>query len=397
MKQLLVSLAAGVALTLSAPAADSLPKLTQLLAESSDAQLQLDVLRGLSFSIQGRRSAPMPAGWDAVDKKLAVSSNVEVRTLAQAHSLKFGSPTALAALRRTAADTSANAAVRRAAVDSLLSVRDAQLPPLLLSLLAEPDLRGSALRGLAAFDDAKTAPAVLGVYASLPPAEKRDALNTLASRLAYAKPLLAAVAEQKVPRTDLTAELVRQLRNLKDAALANQIDEVWGVVKEATADQQKEIARVRAIYQAGGSQPGNAPRGRVLYNQLCAQCHHFFDFGGAVGPDITGANRGDVAYLLENILVPNAVIPIDYRVSTIEMKDDRVLTGIVKERTAQALVVQTPNEKLTLPLAEVRKVEATEFSMMPEGLIAQLKDQQIRDLLYYLGRPGQVPLPAGAK
>ena len=116
-----------------------------------------------------------------------------------------------------------------------------------------------------------------------------------------------------------------------------------------------------------------------------------------MGPDITGANRGDVGYLLENILYPNAVIPIDYRVSTIEMKDDRVLTGIVKERTSQALVVQTPNEKLTLPMAEVKKVEASEFSMMPEGLIAQLNDQQIRDLLYYLGRLGQVPLPAGAK
>ena len=397
MKHLILSLVAGVAITLSAPAADSLPKLTQILAESSDAQLQLDVLRGLTFSVQGRRSAPMPAGWDAVEKKLAASPNAEVRTLAQALSLKFGSPTALAALRQTAADASANAGIRRAAVDSLLAVRDTQLPALLQTLLKEPELRGVALRGLAGFDDAKTAPAVLAVYGSLGGAEKRDALNTLASRLAYAKPLLAAVAEQKVPRTDLTAELVRQLRNLKDAGIAKQIDEVWGVVKEATADQQKEITRVRAIYQAGGSQPGDESKGRVLYNQLCAQCHHLFDFGGAVGPDITGANRGDVAYLLENILFPNAVIPIDYRVSTIEMKDDRVLTGIVKERTPQALVIQTPNEKLTLPLAEVKKVEASEFSMMPEGLIAQLNDQQIRDLLYYLGRPGQVPLPAGAK
>ena len=397
MKHLILSLVAGVAITLSAPAADSLPKLTQILAESSDAQLQLDVLRGLTFSVQGRRSAPMPDGWDAVEKKLAASLNAEVRTLAQALSLKFGSPTALAALRQTAADASANAGIRRAAVDSLLAVRDTQLPALLQTLLKEPELRGVALRGLAGFDDAKTAPAVLAVYGSLGGAEKRDALNTLASRLAYAKPLLAAVAEQKVPRTDLTAELVRQLRNLKDADIAKQIDEVWGVVKEATADQQKEITRVRAVYQAGGSQPGDESKGRALYNQLCAQCHHLFDFGGAVGPDITGANRGDVAYLLENILFPNAVIPIDYRVSTIEMKDDRVLTGIVKERTPQALVIQTPNEKLTLPLAEVKKVEASEFSMMPEGLIAQLNDQQIRDLLYYLGRPGQVPLPAGAK
>ncbi len=397
MKRFLTSLTAGVAMAVSVSAADSLPKLTQLLAETSDAQMQLDVLRGLTFSVQGRRSAPMPAGWDAVEKKLAASPNTEVRTLAQALSLKFGSPSALAALRQTAADATANAGARRAAVDSLLAVRDTRLPSLLQALLKEPELRGVALRGLAGFDDAKTSSAVLAVYSLLGGAEKRDALNTLASRLAYAKPLLSAVAGQKIPRTDLTAELVRQLRNLKDAGLSKQIDEAWGIVKEASPDQEKEIAKFRAVYQAGGSQPGDAAKGRVLYNQLCSQCHHLFDFGGAVGPDITGANRGDVNYLLENILFPNAVIPIDYRVSTIEMKDDRVLTGIVKERTTQALVVQTPNEKLTLPLAEVKKVEASEYSMMPEGLITQLKDQQIRDLLYYLGRPGQVPLPAGAK
>jgi hypothetical protein len=31
--------------------------------------------------------------------------------------------------------------------------------------------------------------------------------------------------------------------------------------------------------------------------------------------------------------------------------------------------------------------------MMPEGLLAPLTDQEVRDLLYYLTRLGQVPLP----
>jgi hypothetical protein len=30
---------------------------------------------------------------------------------------------------------------------------------------------------------------------------------------------------------------------------------------------------------------------------------------------------------------------------------------------------------------------------MPEGLIDPFTDQEVRDLLYYLTRPGQVPLP----
>ena len=38
-----------------------------------------------------------------------------------------------------------------------------------------------------------------------------------------------------------------------------------------------------------------------------------FDTGGKVGPDLTGSNRGDLDYLLQNIVDPNAVIPNDYR------------------------------------------------------------------------------------
>jgi len=31
--------------------------------------------------------------------------------------------------------------------------------------------------------------------------------------------------------------------------------------------------------------------------------------------------------------------------------------------------------------------------MMPEGLLGSLTEQEVRDLLYYLSRSGQVPLP----
>ncbi|MFZ9856025.1 MAG: hypothetical protein ACO3I0_12975, partial [Limisphaerales bacterium] len=68
-----------------------------------------------------------------------------------------------------------------------------------------------------------------------------------------------------------------------------------------------------------------------------------------------------------------------------------------KQQDANGYVVQTATEQVKLPKAEVAKVEQSDQSMMPEGLLAPLTDPEIRDLLYYLGRPGQVPLPAGSK
>ncbi len=394
MKRIILFLPILLLLAGPLPAADSLPQLARILAESEDPQFQLDILRGLNAALQGRRSAPMPAGWEAVEAKLATSPNAEVKTLTQTLSLTFGSPRARAALKETATNPQANPAARRTALESLLAARDPDLPPLLQQLLGDSNVRSAALRGLAAYDDAASPSAILTVYTSLTPAEKRDALNALVSRPAFAKPLLTAVAAGTVPKTDLTAEVVRQLRNLKDAEVAAQITEVWGVMKDTSPDMQAEIEKVKRLYRAGGSTPGDAARGRVVYNKVCAQCHQLFDAGGQVGPDITGANRNDLDYLLQNILFPNAVIPNEYRSSTLETKDGRVVMGVVKSQDANGYVVQTATELVQLPRNEVEQVEQSEQSMMPEGLLEQLQEQEIRDLLYYLSRPGQVPLPA---
>ena len=91
---------------------------------------------------------------------------------------------------------------------------------------------------------------------------------------------------------------------------------------------------------------------------------------------------------------PNAVIPNEYRSSTVETKDGRVLTGIVKQQDGNSLTILTANETLALPRKEIQSQQQSELSMMPEGLLAALSDQEVSDLIYYLSRPGQVPIPA---
>jgi hypothetical protein len=54
---------------------------------------------------------------------------------------------------------------------------------------------------------------------------------------------------------------------------------------------------------------------------------------------------------------------------------------------------QTANELLTISRDEIASMRQSELSMMPEGLLSPLSEQEVRDLLYYLSRSGQVPLP----
>ena len=382
-------------LAIAAHAADpAVDALVSVLSEARDAQLQLDILRGMSDALKGKRDVQMPAGWERVEERLGKSDDQQVKLLTQSLGLTFGSKTALGQLRAVVQDRNADANAPRSALDALLTSRDPELPALLQRLLADPTLRGPAIRGLARFEAPGSAEAVLKIYPELNATEKRDALNMLSSRATYAQPLLAAASSGSVPKKDLTAELIRQLRNLKSAEVDKQLQEVWGAFREASADKKQEIEKYTRVYRAGGSQPGDAVRGRAVYARTCQQCHVLFDVGGNVGPDITGSARADLQYILETIVDPNAVIPHDYRSTTVSTKDDRVITGIVKKDDANALTIATANETLTIPKGDIDSVQVSEISMMPEGLLAQLSDQEVRDLIYYLGRPGQVPLLA---
>ena len=364
------------------------------LGRLADDASRLDVLNGLSVALQGQRKAAMPAGWEAVEAKLSTSANPTIRAVVQSLSLTFGSTRALESLRATLMDKAADAAARKTAFDSLVAAKDAGLPPLLLQLLGDADLRGSALRGIALYDEAKTPEAILAIYGSLNEAHKRDARNTLASRAAWAVPMLKAVDEGKIPKAELTADLVQQLRNLNNPEVDALLAKVWGVARNSTADKQKEIEKYRQIYRAGGSQPGDATRGRAIYAKVCAQCHSLFGSGGHVGPDLTGSNRGDLDYILQNIVDPNAVIPNDYRAWNIDTKDSRSITGVLKEQNDRAVTLVTANETITVPRNEIETINQSQLSMMPEGLLLPLLEQEVRDLIYYLRQPGQAPLIA---
>jgi putative heme-binding domain-containing protein len=87
------------------------------------------------------------------------------------------------------------------------------------------------------------------------------------------------------------------------------------------------------------------------------------------------------------------VIPNEYRSVTIDMKDDRVITGVVKSQDQNSLTVATATETLVLPRGEVTSMFQGELSMMPEGLLDTLKEQEVRDLIYYLRQPVQASLP----
>jgi putative heme-binding domain-containing protein len=254
-------------------------------------------------------------------------------------------------------------------------------------------MRASALQALAAYADPKTPALILERYAKLDADEKSDAISTLASRPAYALALLDAVADKTVARQDLSAFAVRQLLALNDKKVTARVNEVWGTLRPASQEKAALTVKYKKLLTADALRQANLSHGRLVYAKNCASCHKLFGEGGAIGPELTGSQRANLDYVLDNVLDPSAIVPREYRASVLRLVDGRVVQGVVTEETPQIVVVQTPNETLRLPTGDIAGRKESGLSMMPEGLFERLSGEEIRDLVGYLASPQQVPLP----
>ncbi|MGH7956361.1 MAG: c-type cytochrome, partial [Opitutaceae bacterium] len=125
-------------------------------------------------------------------------------------------------------------------------------------------------------------------------------------------------------------------------------------------------------------------RGRAVFQSVCAACHTLNGEGGSIGPDLTGSARDNLGYLLENILFPSALVPLESRLTTLTLKDGRVLAGMIRARSGKTLKLQTMTETMALAATDIVKEEIHPISLMPAGLFDALAATEARDLIAYL-------------
>jgi putative heme-binding domain-containing protein len=369
-----------------------LAPLVKVLADANQ-DVQLDLLKGAREGLRGRKSMKMPAGWHDLYVRLAKSDNAAIREHGAILALVFGDPQALIDLRKTAVLTSAKPAERLVALEALIDKRPPDLAPVLHDLLAEKEMRRMALRGLASYAHEATPRRILAVYPDLTGEEKYDAVTTLASRKEYALALLTAVEKKSVAKTDLSAFVARQLHTLGDKQVSERLRQVWGEVHDSNPEKQKALARFKALLTPDSLKNADPRNGRLIFSKTCQQCHKLYGEGGAVGPDLTGYNRAEIDYLLMKIVDPSSQVAKDFRMSIVETQNGRVITGIIVERSANRLVLQTATERVMLSGDDVEKVTDSPLSIMPEGQLEALTRQQVRDLVAYLSGKAQVPFP----
>ena len=342
------------------------------------------MLTGFLTGLAGRAKVDEPKDWATIEKQLKASESKDVQVLGEALGVLFGDGASMDGLRNLAGDSSADYVARDKAILALAQAKDVDSIPMFFNLLGDRAVYSTVITALAGFDHPDTAKQLLQRMGGFKDGNRGLAIDTMASRESYALELIGAIEGGRIDARELTAAQVRQMTAFGNDRIKSVLEEKWGVIQETPEARIAAIKKWQAVLTPETIAKADRDNGAAIFKKSCANCHKLYGEGKAIAPDLTGANRSNLEYLLMNIVDPSSVVPKQFTTSVLALKDGRVITGVVVSETEQTLVIQTDKEQLSISRGDVEETRNTGKSLMPDGMLDPLTEDQVRDLFGFM-------------
>ena len=355
----------------------------RLLALAPDAESRLRLAEGMDAGLQGGDPGKIPASlrekfgalWQAAGPVPAL-----VRL-----GVRLGDAPALAVALDHIRDAKMKAAERTSLIALLAERREEKAVPVFLELLRAEKAEAMQLalaNALQRFGGEEIARTFLELAPAMSAKTRASALTAMCSRANWARLLLAAVEAGGVKKEQLTSTNLLAIQGLHDAVCDALLAKHWSTLRQSSAAKEARIAQVRKLLATG---KGDAETGHAIFKTSCAVCHTLGKEGGKIGPDLTGYERDNLDFMLPAIVDPSLAIREEFTAFTVETKDGQTLMGFLDAQTPQSVTIRDLNsQKLVLSRADLKSLTASPMSLMPEGLLDALSEQQVRDLFGYL-------------
>jgi len=371
-----------------------LPRLARRFAVGGKRQELLLVAELLHFAPTPRHAAQLMKGFEEAYRGRAMTGLPDELLAAMASS---GGATLSLRLRQGDAvaihDALAIVASAKAKLDDRLlytrtfgEVRSAAVVPVLLKIAAgetNAELRKAAFASLSGYDNDVIAVNVLEALPKLPAEVRMAAFTLLGSRAKWTQLLVAELQSGKLSLSLVPNDVADRLRSHRDKTISETAAKLFPkVAAESGYDFKKKLAEVEAALKHSA---GNPYAGEATFMERCASCHKLFFKGGNIGPELTSYQRDNLGTMLISIINPNAEIREGYQFISVETKDGRSLSGFQVDRDNQVTVLRAlDGQDVTISAKEIKEVRPMGRSLMPEGLLEGLTEQQLRDFFAYL-------------
>ncbi len=336
------------------------------------------LLKGFEEAFQGRSLAGIP---EQLVAALAKSGGGSL-------ALRFrqAQPDAVAEAIKTIEDAKAPPDVRSQLIEICGQVKTDELRGVLLNVVRNEQnssVLATAFGALQNFDEADIAPNVTSRFSALSEDAQLAAEALLVSRAAWSKTLLSAIDAGTIDKEKITNSAIRKMLMHGDDLISAAVKTHWGEIAGLSPAQvQGEISRLQTVLGAGS---GNPRTGKKLFMQNCGRCHLLFDEGGRIGPDLTPFARDNLERMLISVVNPSLEIREGFENYVVVTNDGRVLNGFPADKDNQIVILRgVDGQNMILKKDDIDEMRVMPQSVMPEGALKLLNEQQIRDLFAYL-------------
>jgi putative membrane-bound dehydrogenase-like protein len=281
-----------------------------------------------------------------------------------------------------ALDTKAAHAAREQAIQLLSVGNFEQVKPTLAALLdaRQPqEIQMAAVRAIAGFSSPEVVDILLTPWQTYTPAISGEVVETILSRKDRIKPLLDAVAANKVRASQISATRRNLLMAHPDDAIRQQATSLFGA---SAPSPRKEVI---AQYKSALSLAADKGRGQKIFERECLTCHKLGDKGHDVGPSLATIRHRSPDDVLTHILDPNREVPPNFMQYVVAIDDGRIAVGLIAAETATSLTLKrAEGVQETILRQNIDEISSTHTSLMPEGMEKKIQPQEMADLIAFL-------------
>jgi uncharacterized repeat protein (TIGR03806 family) len=215
------------------------------------------------------------------------------------------------------------------------------------------------------------------------PAARDESIERLLASSSAAVQLAQAVAQKSLPKAAREEAISK--------AAGSPVAEVRDLFERFLPEEQ----RTRRL--GAGIDPaeilalgGDVEAGRKIFFEAqgvrCRNCHQIRGTGTPIGPDLSDIGKqNSPAQLLESMLEPSKKIDPKYLLYVVETDAGQIQTGLLVEKTADAIVLKNEkNELIRVPAGEVALFVAQQKSLMPDLLLRDMTARDVADLTAFL-------------
>lgn len=278
-------------------------------------------------------------------------------------------------------------ALRGAALTALVALDPKQAVPTLVQVLSDAGnpapVREKSVQLLSGINRAE---AQEPLVQALPTASSRLQIHLavgLAGTNAGAEKLLEAVAAGKASPRLLQERFVEiRLAALSLPRLQERVAKLTQGLPPADERVQKLLQSRRDGFMSAKAE---VARGQKVFEKNCAACHQVANQGTKIGPQLDGVGVRGLDRLLEDVLDPNRNVDQAFRMTTLNLNNGQVVSGLLlREQGAVLVLANAQGQEVMVPKEQVEERATSQLSPMPANLSEQIPENDFYDLLAFL-------------